>query len=330
MVEEPLLVWVCLTCTLTTVALTTHHFIYHYVIYRRGEAQPSLQKLYTRILLVPPIYSVCSWLSLVFTEHSGIFDAARGIYEAYALYCFAALMILYAGGEAKVLDTIVGCKSEREQCYVCPCLPTCCSFRTGRGALTHWKWLLLQFLFVKPIVAVTSAILEHHHLILQADVFLKPLVIVSVTVAMTGLLNIYLSLGDALDGLNAGVKFLVMKASIFFTVWQEVVFHILVGQGLVSPEQDWYCWWNGTDGGCRRDVPQRGIQTVACIVIFEMLAFTLLYTCVFSARDDALARKYKRVADDDAHLMRASQWTGKMLRVWDLFTQGLDDHEWDV
>lgn len=60
-----------------------------------------------------------------------------------------------------------------------------------------------------------------------------------------------------------------------------------------------------------------------------MLAFTLLYTCVFSARDDALARKYKRVADDDTGLMNAPQWTGKMLRVWDLFTEGMDDHDWD-
>lgn len=95
--ERPILVWVCLACTLTTVALTTHHFIYHFVIYRRGDARPSLQKLYTRILLVPPIYSACSWLALVFTDHAGIFDAVRGIYEAYALYCFAALMVLYAG-----------------------------------------------------------------------------------------------------------------------------------------------------------------------------------------------------------------------------------------
>lgn len=359
MEDRPALTWIALTCTLVTVGLSAHHTMYHYIMYRRGDIRPELQKCYVRTLLIAPIYSVCSWFALVLTEYAGVFDAVRGIYEAYVLYCFAALMLLYAGagagpcprrgrvrrdpcchahrapgrprrptgGEEKVLDHMESKPKGAEACVVCPGVPPCCLLHDRRRAFGLWKGLVLQFVIIKPICSILSAILEQYHLVLQADPYLKSVVVLSVTLAMVGLLNIYTSLGPRLVGLAPAIKFLVLKLAVFFTVWQEVVFHVLVGQGMVSPEQDWYCWWAGDHGGCRRDLPQRGVQTVACIVIFEMLAFTLLFTCVFSARDPALRRKYTREEDT---LLGPMGWLCKMLMLWDVASIDVDDEEWDV
>lgn len=357
--DRPALTWIALTCTLVTVGLSAHHMVYHYIMYRRGDIRPELQKCYVRILLIAPIYSICSWFALVLTEYAGVFDAVRGIYEAYVLYCFAALMLLYAGagarvaarrgglcrgrcrprsprprprprptgGEQKVLESMESKPEGAEACVVCPGVPACCMIADRRRALSLWKSLLVQFVVLKPICSIISAVLERYHLVLQADPYLKTVVVTSVTIAMVGLLNIYTALGPRLAGLAPGVKFLVLKLAVFFTVWQEVVFHVLVGQGMVSPEQDWYCWWAGDHGGCRRDLPQRGVQTVACIVVFEMLAFTLLFTCVFSARDPALRRKYAREQDT---LLGPMGWLGKMLTLWDVASLDVADEEWDV
>ena len=82
-----------LSLVLGVIAITMFQFWQHF----RHPTWPNIQKLYLRIILLCPIYAVCSWLSIVFTHHASYFDAIRGVYEAYVLYVFASLMIIFRG-----------------------------------------------------------------------------------------------------------------------------------------------------------------------------------------------------------------------------------------
>merc|ERR1712212_1450730 len=57
--------------------------------------QPELQRPICRVLLMVPVYSVTSFLSLRFTQYSIYFDTLREWYEAYALYNFMALVLRF-------------------------------------------------------------------------------------------------------------------------------------------------------------------------------------------------------------------------------------------
>ena len=54
---------------------------------------PAVQRRVLAILMMVPIYSVTSWLSLVFDSQEVWLGALRDIYEAYAVYTFVALLI---------------------------------------------------------------------------------------------------------------------------------------------------------------------------------------------------------------------------------------------
>ena len=57
--------------------------------------QPELQRPICRVLLMVPVYSLTSFLSLRFTQFSLYFDTLREWYEAYALYNFMALVLRF-------------------------------------------------------------------------------------------------------------------------------------------------------------------------------------------------------------------------------------------
>ena len=63
---------------------------------------PYAQRYVIRILVLVPLYSVQSWLSLRFHDQALFFGAARDCYEAYVIYCFFAYLINIQGGEDRL------------------------------------------------------------------------------------------------------------------------------------------------------------------------------------------------------------------------------------
>ena len=55
---------------------------------------PSYSQQYVvRIVVLVPLYSVQSWLSLRFHDFGFFFGAARDCYEAYVIFCFFAFLL---------------------------------------------------------------------------------------------------------------------------------------------------------------------------------------------------------------------------------------------
>ena len=101
-------------------------------------------------------------------------------------------------------------------------------------------------------------------------------------------------MGPKVKVLKAEGKFIVIKLAIFLTVWQEMILHILVGKGVIhSP----YCYLIGKRSthcfdltGFATPSAQRGVRTVATLIIFEMFALSFLMLYFFPFTDECLGK----------------------------------------
>jgi len=55
-----------------------------------------------RIVVLVPLYSVQSWLSLRFHDFGFYLGAGRDLYEAYVIFCFFAFLLAVQGGEERL------------------------------------------------------------------------------------------------------------------------------------------------------------------------------------------------------------------------------------
>eukprot|EP01041_Mallomonas_annulata_P010316 gene10316-21529_t len=67
--------------------------LWHVSAHLRHMGKPSIQRRVLAILWMVPIYSITSWLSLVFPSVENFLGAFRDCYEAYAVYTFMAWLI---------------------------------------------------------------------------------------------------------------------------------------------------------------------------------------------------------------------------------------------
>jgi hypothetical protein len=185
-------------------------------------------------------------------------------------------------------------------CCCCRSYETCIpcgrmfEFKTPQRALRCWKFCLFQFAIMKTSLSSVTAYSEIHHAALSTDKWVKPLALISVTVAMWALLSAYISFSAVsarVRELHVPTKFIVIKLAIFMTVAQELCFHILVAWGVVSSP---YCKWVGPSERCldlmgfETPSARRGVRTVASLVVLEMFCLQFLFLRFFSFADTVL------------------------------------------
>jgi hypothetical protein len=107
-----------------------------------------------------PVYGIDSWLSIKFRHYALYFNLARDTYEAYALYCFFALLMRYVESEdeeRRPIEDIL--QSEPEHKHM---VPLCCLKPVQPGALFMlWmKRLILQYTLVKPFCTLLAIVLH--------------------------------------------------------------------------------------------------------------------------------------------------------------------------
>ena len=83
--------------------------LWHLTGHLRHYNRPDVQRRIMAVLWMVPIYSITSWLSLVFPNFEFLFDPVRDIYEAYAVYTFLALLIAVLGDD---LTKVTNAKDE--------------------------------------------------------------------------------------------------------------------------------------------------------------------------------------------------------------------------
>ena len=70
--------------------------------------KPLLQRYVIRILLMVPIYSISSWISLISIKAALYTDPIRDLYEAFTIYTFFQLLINFIGGERALIIMMHG------------------------------------------------------------------------------------------------------------------------------------------------------------------------------------------------------------------------------
>ena len=280
--------------TIVCALLWTYQLLMH-VKYARWM---QLQKCYLRLALLSPVYSICAWMSIWRAQYAGYFEVVRSVYEGYALLVFALMIVICAGGWPRAIKTMEA-DPEPARLRVCPCACSAVwTYGSKPFALGFYLFLVAQFFFAKPVVSGFQKLYEDRHDVIQEDKYLKSVVVASVTLALIGIVNMYTHLNVACHALRLPLKISVLKGAVFFTVWQEVVFHVLISEGVIeSVYCRVTCPKGGQNGGlgaaqcprvCRPDVPRSGVRSVAMLVVLEMVVLSVVNLWVFSHTDAAL------------------------------------------
>lgn len=252
----------------------------------RALAVPDVQRKILALLWMPPIYSVCCWLSLLYPSSGAGLAMVRDGYEAYTIWVFVSFLISVLGDRkeqprhlrsslnATARDAMttatprspaaaerghkddIALSDEAETSYsrVVAKLETSkdehslprafcppCSRTSARSFLKQCMIATMQFVFLKPTIAVADYVLQaatqqedfteaygnddSPQAVYIANIRLALFVLdnLSVTVAFSGLLKVYHAVQHHLASHNPWPKFCSVKGIVFITYWQGTV-----------------------------------------------------------------------------------------------------------
>ncbi|KAG5299928.1 DUF300 domain-containing protein [Histoplasma capsulatum G186AR] len=242
--------------------------------------KPLLQRYVVRILLMVPIYSVSSWVSIVSLKASAFIAPIRDIYEAFTIYTFFQLLINLVGGERALIVMTHG------RAPVQHAWPLNHFLRKVDISDPHTflaiKRGILQYAWLKPILALASIIMkatgtyQEGYLGLSSGYLWTGIIYnISVTLSLYSLAMFWVCMHDDLKPFRPVPKFLCVKLIIFASYWQGFFLSILQWLGALP---------NGV-AGYSPDNLAAAIQD--SLICFEMPIFALTHWYAFSWHDYA-------------------------------------------
>eukprot|EP01064_Diplonema_japonicum_P006112 TRINITY_DN1404_c1_g1_i2.p1 TRINITY_DN1404_c1_g1~~TRINITY_DN1404_c1_g1_i2.p1 ORF type:complete len:455 (+),score=83.57 TRINITY_DN1404_c1_g1_i2:50-1414(+) len=200
---------------------------------------PHLQKYVTRILLLLPVYAVNSSASLIAGDPVSVYlDTIRDAYEGYVLYQFMALLIELCGGDQELMRQLneKGRMSQHHMFWQRPC-------KIDRQFVNHCRKCVLQYAFVKPLLAATTIICtalgvykENQYSLDTAYLYVIIVYNISVSISLYYLVVFGYELGPELVYFTPKSKFLCIKSVIFFAFWQSFAISIFGFAGLLGSD----------------------------------------------------------------------------------------------
>ncbi|CCO33803.1 Transmembrane protein 184 homolog DDB_G0276041 [Rhizoctonia solani AG-1 IB] len=200
--------------------------------------------VYQRILYMPLIYGIINWLAYRFIHQYVYLSLIYVVYEVFALAAFLYLMIQYVSNAAAT-DSIEEALVKKDKARL-PA-PWCCfRYRPTKSYFMHMvKWLVLQFIIIRPVVTVISIILHGLDMLCPSkmspshpNLWLTIFDILSMIIAMYGLILFYKLTRKELDGHRPLLKFLIIKGIVAITVTQEFILKILYSSDKIKPSED--------------------------------------------------------------------------------------------
>ena len=128
---------------------------------------PTVQRKILAILAMSPIYSITSWLSLVFPPSSEYLAICKDGYEAYVIYQFLSFLIAVLGkGDRSVVVELLSKHADhlRPPISCLNCLyypdPSESDEAKANAVILECQVFTLQFVFLRPILSITLFVLE--------------------------------------------------------------------------------------------------------------------------------------------------------------------------
>jgi len=273
------------------------HLIYRHLQYY---TRPLLQRQVVRIILIIPVYAVCSALSLTFDHHAHYINTIRDCYEAYCIHCFLVLMLDFPGGEAAVVEGIKekGMLHHPTPFCYCPVIPL------GADFIRNMKRTTLQFVVLKPLLAIFSLICLFAG-VFDTDAVQYILLVVynlSYTTALYGLFLFYLGTKKLLKGFSPVGKFSAVKIIVFATYYQSLLVVMIPGMDDLGGSEKWNDW----------------------IICFEMAMFAIMHEYCFSYKEfmpGGVGIRDLRTQgfDEPMNIRIDTSWAAVKLRISDVF-----------
>lgn len=239
------------TFTLLTCLITLFHITQHI----NNWNEPEIQRKILTILWMSPIYSITSWLSLVFIKSSGYLSIIKDFYEAYVIYTFLSFLIAVLGrGNRNTAILVLSNNPEHlskptslfNKLYHPP--PNESDQAKAGALLLECQILAMQFVLLRPFTSIirfiVETLIEHKQLLLTYNekiqlnndnwsYFKSPIFIIdmitniSVGFAFHGLLKFYHTVHHDLKWCQPFNKFMCIKGIVFLTFWQGLLISIL-------------------------------------------------------------------------------------------------------
>ncbi|KAF2861637.1 DUF300-domain-containing protein [Piedraia hortae CBS 480.64] len=258
-----------IACLLTVVAV---------LLQAKNYRKPLLQRYVTRILLVVPIFSAASWASLTSLRVAFWIDPFRDVYEAFTLYTFFQLLVNFLGGERSLIIMMHG-RAPVPHLWPLGAVLDKVDISDPHTFLSI-KRGILQYTWVKPILAVATVILKatgtfHEGIIgVKSGYFWTSLIYnVSICWSLYDLALFWSCMSSDLKPFRPMPKFLCIKGIIFASWWQGFFLSILVWLGAIP----------SIGGGYTADNLAAAIQDA--LICFEMPFFALSHWYAFSWKD---------------------------------------------
>ncbi|KAI5885470.1 DUF300-domain-containing protein, partial [Schizophyllum commune H4-8] len=221
--------------TVVAVVVSAFSIYLHLKNYRK----PALQRMVVRIMVMIPIYAVASLISLFSLEAAFFIDAIRDVYEAFVIYCFFVLLLVYLGGERSLLIMMHGRPPKA------PPFPANIFTReidvSDPYTFLFLKRGIMQYVYVKPILATATLILKACNKYNDGDLransgylYVSVVYNVSICLALYCLAIFWLCVNDDLKPFRPVPKFLCVKGILFFSFWQSLAISILVAAGAIA------------------------------------------------------------------------------------------------
>ncbi|KAI1631997.1 organic solute transporter Ostalpha-domain-containing protein [Biscogniauxia mediterranea] len=242
--------------------------------------KPLLQRYVVRILLMVPIYSISSWVSMVSLKAAAFFDPIRDIYEAFTIYTFFQLLINYLDGERALIIMTHGRAPVHHLWPLNHVLPKVDI--SDPHTFLAIKRGILQYAWLKPVLALAAVIMKATGIYQEGYIGLTSgylwsgiIYNISVTVSLYSLGLFWVCMHDDLLPYRPVPKFLCIKLIIFASYWQGFFLSILVWLGAIPDDVQGYT----------SDNLAAAIQDA--LICCEMPAFAVAHWYAFSWHDYA-------------------------------------------
>lgn len=246
---------------------------------------PKVQKYVLRIIWMVPLYSMQSWLSLVYGDLRIYIDAARDLYEAYVIASFLYLLVELLGGEDQLIRTLQQktrndpASAEHLEDHGWFLNHVLEPWELGFDFVMRYKHGVLQYIVVKTVATVLTFFCQWLHVYGEGDFkwnvaypYLAFFLNVSVMYALYCLVKLFHAVNDELrhpiDWHPLG-KFLCVKGVVFFTYWQSLLISFLQWNGIIADIGSW-----------TEDKVANGLIEY-CICI-EMVGFAIAHSYTFT------------------------------------------------
>lgn len=304
--------FVFVACTCTVLAtLASLWLVYKHLMHYK---HPRVQRYIVRIVLMVPVYACTSFLALVWHSASIYLDMVRDCYEAYVLYQFFALLVEFINGHRfsyededvarEALEIAIRATNQPPSLpgdaanhapekppivYILEAKPHAHhtwplnyllpDFQPDEAWLRHVKRMILQYVLVKPALAVLATVLEILDVYDEGSLapwsgylYVTIVANASVTVSMYYLLEFYHQLAEELKPLNPVSKLISIKLVLLAAFWQTIVIAIASKIGLLSVAVD-------EIGDSELDWTTRGLNDF--LICAEMLPIAILHSYAY-------------------------------------------------